>query len=179
VDFAKVLAEVARFLESQGARFALAGAFALRAHGLGRLTSDLDLVVEARVQPALLLFLAGLGYELLHSSEGFSNHLHPEPAWGRLDFIYVDAATAGALFDGAARSDLFPAVTVLVPRPEHLAAMKVHAIKMDPSRTFKELADLQFLLGLPGVDEQEIRGYFERQGLLGRFDEIKANLAGN
>ena len=64
-----------------------------------------------------------------------------------------------------------------MPRAEHLAAMKVQAIKNDPSRTFKELADLQFLLGLPGVDEAEMRGYFEKHGLLGRFDELKKNLA--
>ena len=177
MDFARVLAEVARFLEREGARFGLAGAFALRAHGLGRLTSDLDLVVEAKVQPALLRFLEGLGYEQLNVSGGFSNHLHSSAAWGRLDFIYVDSSTADALFEGAVRSDLFPGVEVLVPRAEHLAAMKVHAIKMDPARTFKDLADIQFLLGLPGIDEQEIRGYFERQGLLERFNEIKDNLA--
>ena len=32
---------------------------------------------------------------------------------------------------------------VPVPRPEHLAAMKVLAIKNDPSRTFQDLADLR------------------------------------
>lgn len=48
---------------------------------------------------------------------------------------------------------------------------------MDPARTFKELADLQFLLGLPGIDEAEIRGYFERRGFLGRFDELKKAIA--
>lgn len=67
---------------------------------------------------------------------------------------------------------------ILVPRAEHLAAMKIHAMKSDPSRTFKELADIQFLLGLPGIDEQEIRGCFEKEGLKGRFDELKKTLAG-
>jgi len=177
VDFAKVLAEVARFLDGEGARFALAGAFALRAHGLGRLTSDLDLVVEAKVQPALLGFLASRGYEQLHASEGYSNHLHTDASWGRLDFIYVDDHTAGRLFGSAAHTGLFSGIDVLVPRAEHIAAMKVHAIKSNPGRTFKELADIQFLLGLPGVDEKEIRGYFEKAGLSGRFDEIKKNLA--
>jgi hypothetical protein len=35
------------------------------------------------------------------------------------------------------------------------------------------MADIQFLLRLPGVDEEEIRGYFERAGLLERYHEIK------
>ena len=178
MEFAKVLAEVARFLEREGARFGLAGAFALRAHGLARMTSDLDLVVDAKAQPALLVFLESLGYERLHASEGYSNHVHPDAAWGRLDFIYLEGKTADGLFGSAVRTTLFPQVDVLVPRAEHLAAMKIHAMKNDPSRTFKELADIQFLLGLPGIDAQEIRGYFEKEGLPGRFDELEKTLAG-
>jgi hypothetical protein len=64
-------------------------------------------------------------------------------------------------------------LTVPVPRPEHLAAMKVQAMKNDPRRTLREMADIQFLLSLPEIDEAEIRGYFERSGLLERYHEIK------
>ena len=52
VDFARVLTEVGRFLDRERARFGLAGAVALNAHGLARATTDLDLVVEEKVQPA-------------------------------------------------------------------------------------------------------------------------------
>jgi hypothetical protein len=31
---------------------------------------------------------------------------------------------------------------VLVPRPEHLVAMKVHALANAPERVYKELADI-------------------------------------
>jgi hypothetical protein len=174
LDFAKVLAEIARFLEAERARFGLAGAFALQAHGLQRATSDLDLVVEARAQPALLTFLDTLGYERLHVSEGYSNHLHPDPVWGRIDFIYLDARTSDLLFARAISSQILAGVEMLAPSPEHLAAMKVHAMKSDPTRTLKEMADIQFLLGLPGVDEAEVRRYFDEEGLSERFDEIKA-----
>ena len=57
--------------------------------------------------------------------------------------------------------------------------MKVQAIRDDPSRRFKDLADIQFLLGLPGVDEAEIRRYFELHHLLGSFDELKRAMAGH
>src|SRR5438067_5659183 len=174
LDFAKVLAEIARFLDAEHARYGLAGAFALHAHGLQRATSDLDLVVEARAQPALLAFLESLGYERLHASEGFSNHLHPDPAWGRIDFIYLDDRTADLIFARAVTTRVLPGVEMLTPSPEHIAAMKVHAMKSDPARTLKEMADIQFLLQLPGVDEAEIRGYFEKAGIPERFDEIKA-----
>jgi hypothetical protein len=38
------------------------------------------------------------------------------------------------------------------------------------------MADIRFLLQLPGVDEEEIRKSFETAGLLGRYDEIKRTL---
>ena len=176
MDFAKVLAEVARFLDQQRSRWAVAGAFALHAHGLSRATSDLDFLVEDTAQPPLLAFLDSLGYERLNVSAGYSNHLHPQPAWGRVDVIYVDPRTAELLFARAVRLQLFPGAIVLVPRPEHLAAMKVLAMKSDPSRALREMADIQSLLELPGVDEGEIRGYFEKHGLLEKFDVIKKAL---
>ena len=49
-------------------------------------------------------------------------------------------------------------------------------MKNDPGRTFQEMADLRFLLRLPGVDQREIRGYFERAGLLEKFDELERSL---
>lgn len=55
--------------------------------------------------------------------------------------------------------------------------MKVLAIKNDPSRTFRDLADLQLLLALPGVDKAEVRGYFQRHGLLERFHELERAIA--
>jgi hypothetical protein len=50
--------------------------------------------------------------------------------------------------------------------------MKVDEMKSDPTRTFKERADVQYLVQLPGVDDAEIRRYFDKAGLSGRFDEI-------
>jgi hypothetical protein len=62
-----------------------------------------------------------------------------------------------------------PAGTAIaVPKPEHLIAMKVQAIKEAPERTWQDLADIGFLLQLPGVDRGEAAGYFERAGLLER-----------
>ena len=177
MDFARVLAEVARFLEGRRARFGLAGAFAMQAHGMQRATSDIDFVVEESARQDLLQFMISLGYEQLHASAGYSNHLHRDPAWGRVDFIYVDRHTADLLFARAVRTSVMSGVPLLVPRPEHIAAMKVLAIKSRPSRLFKELADIQFLLGLPGVDEAEIRGYFEKHGLAGRFEDLKKAIA--
>ena len=161
------------FLEREGIPYAVVGAFGLQAYGLGRATMDLDLAAEAGARERVLAFLEFLGYETLHVSTGYSNHLHPLPTMGRVDFLYVGGDTGRLLFGQCVRALDLGERRLPVPRPEHLAAMKVQAMKNDPSRTLQEMADIQFLLRLPGVDEEEIRGYFERAELLERYHEIK------
>lgn len=53
-----------------------------------------------------------------------------------------------------------------VPRPEHLIAMTVQAMKDAPDRTLQDLADISYLLRLPGVDRLKVQGYFSRAGML-------------
>ena len=156
MDFAKVLAELKSFFDRHGFRHGIAGAFALHAHGISRATGDLDLLVEDKARQLLLPYLDSLGYQRLHASEGFSNHLHQEPAWGRLDFIFVDDHTADLLFHRATRMELFPGVGILVPRPEHLAAMKVVAMKNDPSIE-SEIAAAEYKTGLRPFDQRSDR----------------------
>lgn len=176
MDFSKVIGEIGRFFDKEGTRFALAGAFALHAYGLSRATFDLDFVTEADVRERIVAFLESLGYETLYASQGYSNHLHPDPEMGRIDLIYVDSETAERLFRSPGATLRLGDRELRVPRAEHLAAMKVHAMKNDPGRRFQEMADIRFLLQLDGVDSEEIRGYFVDSGLVEVFDEITRSL---
>jgi hypothetical protein len=54
--------------------------------------------------------------------------------------------------------------------------MKVQAMKNDRSRELQDLADIQALLRIPGVNATEVRGYFERAGLLDRYDALRPTL---
>ena len=143
----------------------------MQAYGLGRATQDLDFVTEAAAAAELVSWLESTGYETLHRSAAFSNHLHADRGLGRVDFIYVDSDTAETLFTAARRVE-WGERTVLVPSPIHMIAMKVHAMKNDPSRTLREMSDVQHLLLLTDVDRDAARGYFEKAGLRERFDEI-------
>lgn len=62
---------------------------------------------------------------------------------------------------------------VPVPRPEHLIAMKVVAMKNDPRRTYQDMADIQFLLQLPEVDRDSVRAQFEKHGMGERYRELE------
>lgn len=173
VDFRRVLEEVVGFVRGEGYAIAVAGGFGLHAYGMSRATYDLDFVVEAEAQEKLVRFMESMGYETWHRSEGYSNHLHSSPELGRVDFVYVRAESSRKLFGQVREMIVFEDVSVAVPRAEHLIAMKVQAMKNDPARVFQEMADIQYLLGLEGIDEDEVRAYFERAGLLERFDEIR------
>lgn len=166
-----MLADLARFFEEQGTRFGLVGGLALHVHGITRATTDVDLLLEDSAREATLAHLASLGYETLHASAGFSNHVHPDARLGRVDCIYVDPHTAGLLFARARQAPLFGR-TFLVPSAEHLAAMKAQAMKDDPARRLRDLADVADLLALPGVDAAEIRGYLKKHGLLELLDAL-------
>ncbi len=171
MQFGTVLDRITKHIEQQGQRWLMAGGLAMQAHGSSRTTQDLDLVVDASAQADLLAFMESLGYRTLHASAGFSNHLHADSAFGRVDFIYVDRETADQIFPGAATL-AWEGRSLPVTSAEHLIAMKVHAMKNDPSRTFGELADIQHLMRQPAVDRTRVRRYFEFAGLLDRFDEL-------
>lgn len=173
MNFENVFEVVAGFLEGQKRRYAVIGGVALVAYGLPRTTLDLDFIVESTVQDDLIRFLESRGYETRHRSTGYSNHRHPDyDDWGNLDFVYIGNETSEALFP-ACRIVTGPGgIRMPVPKPEHLAALKVQAIKNDPARALQDLADIRYLLHLPGVDRIQIKDYFDRQGLGGRFDEV-------
>jgi hypothetical protein len=143
---------------------------------LPRTTLDLDIVVEASARSTVVPFMERLGYRTLYQSEGYSNHVHADASIPRIDFIYVDEKTADLLFEAAKRFPGPGGREILVPKPEHLAAMKVLAMKNDPTRRFQDMADIRFLMTLPGIDKDEIRRSFERQGLEGRFDELEEGI---
>jgi len=155
-----------------GFRYAVIGAFGLHAYGLSRATSDLDFVTEFPAQARLVPFLESLDYETLHLSTGYSNHLHADPLMGRLDFVYVSGETSRRLFGSARIMLIMKGISLAVPRAEHLAAMKIQAMKNDPQRTLQEMADIHFLLSLAEIDREEIKGYFEEQGMIEKYYEI-------
>lgn len=176
VDFARELQAAQSFLGAQGYRSAVIGGVALAAYGHPRLTLDLDIVTEAAAQDSLVAQMESNGFETLHRSAGYSNHRHPEPGRGRVDFMYVRGETAERVFAGVRRLPGPGGATIGVPRPEHLIAMKVRAMAEAPERTWQDLADVGYLVRLDGVDRDEVRGYFERAGLGDKWRELESAL---
>ena len=173
MDAERLLRLVAGHLEKTGAPWALVGGFALNALGFARLTKDVDLVVDESAREALLRALVEDGFRLLYTSEGYSNLLHADPALGRLDLIWLEGETSRKVFTGCREVPGPGSRPVRVPRPEHLLAMKAAAIANDPDRGIRDQADVQFLLRLPGIDDNEVRGYFAQRGILETWERLR------
>lgn len=153
----------------------LAGGFAMVAWGSTRTTVDLDLAVDESARAGVLSRLSAAGFETVSDCEGFSNLLHPDPDLGRLDILWVEGSTSQRLFQAAVTRSGPDGEPTLVPAPEHLVAMKLKAIRNQPTRVFRDGEDLRLLLSLPGIDENGIREAFERTGLLDLFHRLKAH----
>jgi len=54
LDFGRVFATIAGFLEAEGFPFAVVGAFGLHAFGVTRATQDLDMATDSAAQPKLV-----------------------------------------------------------------------------------------------------------------------------
>jgi len=172
MNFKNILLNLLQFFNERKIAHALVGAFALKAYGYLRATSDIDFLVRAEDQARIVAHLESIGYETLHCSAGFSNHLHPLAKLGRIDFIYVRGETADVLLSQSRHALILEGISVPVVRPEHLVALKLFAARNDPSRLYAELADIQHIVKLPGLDMEEIRSYFEKYGQLERYYEL-------
>jgi hypothetical protein len=177
MEFERVLSLVAEAIEASGHRWVVAGGLAMQAYGFARTTQDVDIVTSAEAQDGLVRFMESRGYETLLRSAGFSNHAHADPVWGRVDFIYVDATTAGRVLANCRNLEWRPGRTIPAVSPEHLIAMKVQAMKNDPLREFADMGDIQYLMARPDVSRKAVQRYFEGSGLKDRFDELIRRLS--
>ena len=151
--------------------YAVVGAHALYAYGYTRATRDVDFITRVEYQEKTIKYLESLGFETLHRSEGFSNHLHPIDSI-RIDLIYINGETADIIFGATQKKAVSEDSELSVVSPEHLVALKLFAVKNEPDRKYKEFADIKEILKLTNVDKNSIRGYFKKYGLEEYCDEI-------
>ena len=153
--------------------YALIGAFALKAYGYVRATQDVDFLVRAEDQDKIISYLeSSLGYETIYRSTGYSNHVHSLAGLGRIDFVYVKGDTAEKIFRESRRLLILGDLSLPVVKPEHLIALKVFAMKNNPDRALREMADIKELLELPGINFKEVKEHFKKYGQMERYREI-------
>jgi hypothetical protein len=173
VDFERVLRLLSGHFERASVEWGVIGGLAMAVYGPARTTLDVDIVVDGEHQDRLIAFLESQGYQTLHRSTGYSNHLHSDPDLGRVDVVYVRGDTSRRVLSAVTVRPGPGGAPIPVSRPEHVAAMKAFAIKNDPRRSARELADIRELLDAPGVNRTEIREYLARYGLENLLERLE------
>ncbi len=161
------------FFTREGMDYAVIGAYALYAYGYIRATRDMDFITRVEYQPAIIAYLESIGFETVHRSEGFSNHLHAV-GFIRLDLIYADKATADRIFAAVTAKLVLESLELPVVSPEHLMALKLFAVKNNSARKLKELADIRELIRRTRLPAATVRGYLQQYGLENLYDDLIA-----
>jgi predicted nucleotidyltransferase len=160
----EIFETIAAMFERENAEYAVIGAYALYAFGYVRATKDIDFVTRIQTQPRITGHLESLGFKTIHSSEVFSNHLHPIGNT-RVDFMYVDNHTADILFKKAQKKILFKDCAIPVVSPEDLVAMKLFSASHNEERRFKDLADVKELSKVAKIDPHTLKKLFVKYNM--------------
>jgi hypothetical protein len=140
----KEVTAILRLAAERGLPSLLIGGNAVILLGYIRNTIDLDLLLPEESRSRWLDLMRDLGYRFLHGVPAFAQF---EPPVGGnaapVDLMFVEQATWDKLLEGAKQVDL-AGERVLLPRPEYLVALKLHAAA-SPTRS------------KPGVDWEDIR----------------------
>lgn len=164
MDVQKVFALLRKFFDQEGEPLVVVGGLAMLTYGATRNTYDCDLLVRSAIRPKLRTFLESAGYATRAETGSFSNHLHGELDFGRLDILYVDDETARLVFAARRTVRLGAAIEVAVPSPDHLIAMKTQSLRSDPDRR-SDIDDLELLLAREDVDQDAAARHFAANGL--------------
>lgn len=167
----ELIQAIARFFDRERIPYAMIGAFALYGYGYVRATRDIDFLTALEHQGVVVGFLESLGFETVHRSDAFSNHVHPVGTV-RVDIMYVEGPTAARLLSSTRPAVVSSGAEVQVVSPEYLIALKLFAACGNPSRRLRDLADVKEVVSRCGVRKDDVWKYFEKYGLEKYGDEI-------
>ena len=141
------------------------GGHSLVAHGVQRMTFDVDCMVAAADFDALSQLLVRGGFSNVQHHQNFSAFIHHTPGIPKIDVMRVDAPTFAKMEADRGEWD-FGNKRFAVPALEHLIAMKLHAMKNNPERVGKDGWDIGALLAAnPGaIPNEKLRELCERFG---------------
>lgn len=160
MNYPTVFDLIANEFEKAGVVYALVGGFAVNAYHVARQTADVDLLIAADDLKKAGQALEASGYrkavvaDVVARFEGDGKRLMD------IDLLLVDPETLRQIREDG-KSVKIAGNEFRVPSLRHLIAMKLHAIKSDPSKRWaKDLPDIVALMeknGLflaePGMEE--------------------------
>lgn len=162
----KEVTTILRLATERGLPSLLIGGHAMILLGYIRNTVDLDLLVPERARSRWLDLMRDLGYRFFHGVSAFAQF---EPGVADalpVDLMFVEQATWDKLVQGAKEMDL-GGEQILLPRPEYLVALKLHAASSATrSKPAVDWEDIRQIVRICALDpnEESFRAIILRYG---------------
>jgi hypothetical protein len=139
-----------------------------------RATLDVDFLVRKADQTSWSELLLAEGFKLMHDAGTFVQFSPPYGVEWRLDLMLVNDQTFEKLKQDAQPVQVL-GISTLVPRPEHLIAMKLHALKHGHAKRFeKDLGDVLSLIRSASLNarSESFRRLVEQFGTMELYERI-------
>jgi hypothetical protein len=141
--------------EAEGLEAVLVGGNAVNLHSYFRTTFDVDLLVRETDSERWLSYFQRHGYATFHSTPNFIRlRFLADPAIALpVDLMLADAQTFATIQRDSRRCDLGNGLSLPIPSPLHLIAMKLHALR-SPARLENgiDLQDVKYLIKAAKID---------------------------
>lgn len=154
--------------------FVVIGGHALMAWGVSRQTADLDLLVPEPWRPRWKELLADLGYGSPHEHTSFVQYAAPAHGAWPVDLLVVGHDTFERVLAESAPAR-FGRAECQVASPDHLLAMKFHALRyVTDAVGLKYLADIHALVRRTGrkVSDDSVRDLCLRYGSTDVYERL-------
>lgn len=136
------------------ARCVLIGGFAVNYYKVSRQTADIDFLITKDDFKKILGLLEEKGFKKDYEQEVFARLIGDEPHLMDLDFMFVDKETLDKIIAQGAQISIAKQ-QFIVPSLNHLIALKLHAIKHNPKREYRDLPDIIELIRINKIDAKD------------------------
>lgn len=151
MNYPTVFDLIAAEFEQAGISYALVGGFAVNAHHVSRQTADVDLLIAADDLSKAGQALESSGYRKAVASDVVVRYEGDGKRLMDIDLLLVDIETLRLILAHGEITRI-AGKEFRIPSVRHLLAMKLHAIKSDPSkRWLKDLPDIVALMQKNGL----------------------------
>jgi hypothetical protein len=161
-----------------GLEYLVIGGHAVNAYCEPRATLDVDFLVCRDQEPRWADLLIAEGFKLDHAGPTFLRFTPPYGVEWRLDLMLVTADTFRKMRNAAQTKSLL-GIQSMVPRPEHLIALKLHALKHGHQERFeKDFMDVVALTRNAGLDPKSpaYRQIFDQFGTVELYEHVLQRL---
>jgi hypothetical protein len=143
--FEIAVSKVAKALNALGRPPILVGGWAVNLYGVVRQTIDFDMMIFEDDFSMVEEVFHGTTYELLVQTSLYARFESKTATLALIDTLFANQRTYGILSDSS-RNTTVCGETFLLPKPEHIIAMKLHAVKhgekIRGGKDFQDIIDL-------------------------------------